>query len=159
MAYCVDSRPGIGVTGESHATKLNEVGTVRVFSDQNSYIYLKGVTSCADGSLVTFQPGLWTAVLIATAARGSVAIATAAVDGSSWGWFTYIGQDVGIARSAIASNVPLYAGGVAGSPDDVAVKGDQIMNCVARNAAAGSGDSVILQIDHAFIGVSNESTG
>ena len=159
MAFPVDSRPSAGVSGESHATKLNDVGSVRAFSDGNSYIYLKGVTSCADGSVVVFQPGVWTAALVATTLKGCIAIASAAVDGSSWGWFVYIGQDVGIARSAIASNVPLYAGGVAGSLDDVAVKGDQIINCWSRNAAAGSGDSVILQVDRAFIGVSNESVG
>lgn len=160
MAYCVDSSPGVGLHNDVHTTQQNPLGAVREFSDGNFYIYLKGVTSCADGSTVVFQPGVWTAVLIATGVKGSVAIANAAVDAATkFGWFTFIGQDVGIARSAIASNVPLYAGGVAGSPDDVAVKGDQIMNCMARNAAAGGGDSVILQIDRAFIGMSNESVG
>lgn len=157
--YCTDSRPASGVTGESHATQKNDVGAVRKFSNGNDYIYLKGCTSCAVGSVVVFQPGVWTAALVATGVKGSVAIATAAVDGSSWGWFTYVGQDVGIARSAITSNTALFAGGVSGSLDDVAVKGDQIFNCMARNAAAGGGDSVILQVDRAFIGASNESTG
>ena len=159
MAYFIDG-PAAGVTGEVHATQKNDLGAVRKASDGNEYIYLKGVTSCADGSMVVFQPGVWTAILIATGVKGSVAIATGAVDASTkYGWFMYIGQDIGIARSAIASNVPLYAGGVAGSPDDVAVKGDQIFNAYGRNAAAGSGDSVIVQLDRAFIGASNESTG
>lgn len=160
MAYCVDSSPAVGEHNEVHAEQKNPLGAVRRFSDGNSYIYLKGVTSCVDGSMVVFQPGVWTAILIATGVKGGVAIANAAVDAATeFGWFTYIGQDVGIARSAIASNVALFAGGVAGSPDDVAVKGDQIMNCMSRNAAAGGGDSVILQLDRAFIGMSNESTG
>jgi hypothetical protein len=159
-AYCVDARPATGQPGDVHTTKSNDLGAVRAYSDGNSYIYLKGVTSCAVGSVVVFQPGVWTAILVATGVKGSVAIATGAVDASTkYGWFTFIGQDVGIARSAIASNVALFAGGVSGSLDDVAVKGDQIMNCMARNAAAGGGDSVILQIDRAFIGMSNESTG
>ena len=159
MAYFVDG-PAASAPGDVDATQKNDLGAVRKASDGNSYIYLKGVTSCADGSLVIFQPGVWTAVLAATGVKGSVAIATGAVDASTkYGWFTFIGQDVAIARSAIASNTPLFIGGVAGSPDDVAVKGDQLMNCQARNAAAGGGDSVILQIDRAFVGVSNESTG
>lgn len=158
MAYFTDGGAA-GLTGEVHTTLLNPLGTVRKASDGNSYIYLAGVASCVDGSVVVFQQGVWTAILIATGVKGSIAIATAATVASTWGWFTYIGQDVGIARSAIASNVALYAGGVAGSLDDVAVKGDQIVNCWARNAAAGSGDSVILQIDRAFVGISNESTG
>ena len=159
MAFCIDSRPSAGIPGEVHSTKLNPVGTVREFSDGNFYIYLAGVTSCVDGSVVVFQTGVWTAALVATGKKGSIAIATAAITGTDWGWFTFIGQDVGIARTAITSNVALFAGGVAGSLDIAAVKGDQVMKCHARNAAAGGGDSVILQIDRAYIGFSNESTG
>jgi hypothetical protein len=159
-AYCVDASPAVGQPGDVHSTQSNDLGAVRKFSDGNSYIYLKGVTSCADGSMVVFQPGVWTAILIATGVKGDVAIATGAVDAATkYGWFIYIGQDVAIARSAIASNVPLYAGGVSGSPDDVAVKGDQIMNAFARNASAGGGDSAIIQLNRAFIGMSNESVG
>lgn len=160
MAYCVDSSPAVGDHNEVHDSQKNPLGAVRRFSDGNTYIYLKGVTSCVDGSMVVFQPGVWTAILIASGVKGSVAIANGAVDAATkYGWFTYVGQDVGIARSAIASNTPLFAGGVAGSPDDVAVKGDQIMNAMSRNAAAGGGDSVIIQLDRAFIGMSNESVG
>lgn len=160
MAFCIDSKPAVGNHDDVHTSQLNNLGAVRRFSDGNDYIYLKGVTSCVDGSMVVFQPGVWTAILIATGVKGSVAIATAAVDAATkYGWFMYCGQDVGIARSAIASNVPLYAGGVAGSPDDAAVKGDQIIGAYARNAAAGGGDSVIIQLDRACIGFSNESVG
>ena len=160
MAYGVDTSPTVGVTGDVHTTKSNELGAVRVFSDGNSYIYLAGCTSCADGSVVVFQPGVWTAALITSGLKGNVAIATGAVDAATkYGWFTYVGQDVATARSAIASNTNLFAGGVAGSLDDVAVKGDQVINCISRNAAAGGGDSVILQINRAFIGLSNESVG
>ena len=159
MAYGVDNFPVAGGTGDIHTSAQNTVGTVARFNDGNEYIYLKGCTSCADGSVVVFQPGVWTAALVATGLKGGIAIATGAVDGSSWGWFTYVGQDVGIARSAIASNTPLFAGGVSGSLDDVAVKGDQIIGAVSRNAAAGGGDSVLIQLNRAFIGVSNESVG
>lgn len=160
MAYCVDASPAVGEHNEVHTEQKNPLGAVRRFSDGNSYIYLKGVTNCADGSMVVFQPGVWTAILIASGVKGSVAIANGAVDAATkFGWFTFIGQDVGIARSAIASNTALFAGGVAGSPDDVAVKGDQIINAMSRNAAAGGGDSVIIQLDRAFIGMSNESVG
>jgi hypothetical protein len=159
MAYCIDSQPAAGAPGEVHSTKLNDLGAVRQFSDGNTYIYLAGVASCVDGSVVVFQPGVWSTTLIATGVKGGVAVATAAMVAGTWGWCLYVGQDVGIARSAIASNVPLYAGGVAGSLDDTAVKGDQVLGAFARNAAAGSGDSVILQLDRAFVGISNESTG
>ena len=160
MAYFVDPSPAVGRPGDVHTTQQNDLGAVRRYSDGSTYIYLKGCTSCADGSVVVYQPGVFTAALVATGLKGSVAIASAAVDASTkYGWFMIIGQDAGIARSAIASNTALFAGGVSGSPDDVAVKGDQIMNMIARNAPAGGGDSVILQIDRAFIGMSNESVG
>lgn len=160
MAYCVDSSPAVGEPGEVHSSQKNPLGAVRLFSDGNSYIYLKGVTSCVDGSMVIFQPGVWTAVLAATGVKGSVAIATAAVDAATeFGWFTYIGQDVGISQTAVTSNTPLFIGGVSGAISTTAVKGDQIMNAVARNAGAADGGSVVVQLNRAFVGVSNESTG
>lgn len=160
MPYFVDAAPSAGRPGDVDASQLNELGAVRKANDGSEYIYLKGVTSCADGSVVVYQQSVFTAVLVAAGLRGNVAIATGAVDAATkYGWFMIVGQDVGIARSAIASNVPLFAGGVAGSLDDVAVKGDQIINATARNAAAGAGDSVIIQLDRSFIGLLNESTG
>jgi hypothetical protein len=124
------------------------------------YIYLQGCASTVAGSVVIFGQGVFTTALVATGLKGSIAIASGAINATtSYGWYTYIGQDIGVARSAIASNVPLYAGGVSGSVDDAAVKGDQILGMYARNAAAGSGDSVILQIDRACIGMNNESVG
>ncbi len=161
--FCIDPQPSAGLPGEVHTAKQNDLGAMRRFSVNGVpmyYIYLSGVASTAVGSVVVFGQGAFTTLLIATGVKGSIAIATAAVTAAtSYGWYTYIGQDVGIARSAIASNVPLYAGGVSGSVDDVAIKGDQILGMYARNAAAGAGDSVILQIDRACIGLSNESTG
>lgn len=168
--FCIDSQPAAGIPGEVHTAAKNDLGAVRRFSVANGngvttavpmyYIYLSGCTSTAVGSVVVFGQGTFTTALIATGVKGSIAIASAAVTAStSFGWYVYIGQDIGIARSAITSNVPLFAGGVSGSVDDVAVKGDQIVGMYARNAAAGGGDSVILQIDRACIGFSNESTG
>lgn len=160
MAYCVDSSPATGNHNDVHTSQQNPLGALRRFSDGNSYIYLKGVTSCADGSVVVFQPGVWTAVLVATGVKGSIAIAQGAVDAATkFGWFLYIGQDTITVRSAVASNVALFAGGVSGFVDDAAVKGDQILGAWVRNAAAGDGGSAVIQIDRASIGLSNESTG
>lgn len=149
-----------GVPGEVHSTKQNDLGAVRKAADGNSYIYLQGVASTVDGSVVVFAQGTWTTALVAAGKRGNIAIATAATVANTYGWYTYIGQDVSVGpTSAVASNVPLYASGTAGSLDDAAVKGDQVLNCFARNAAAGTSDSLILAIDRAFIGFSNESAG
>jgi hypothetical protein len=160
MAFCIDSSPAVGAHDEVHTSQLNPLGAVRKFSDGNTYIYLKGVTSCFDGATVVYQPGVWTAVLVATGVKGSVAIAQAAVDAATeYGWFLLIGSDTITVRSATASNVALFAGGVSGYVDDTAVKGDQIIGAFVRNAAGGDGGSAQIQIDRATVGFSNESTG
>ena len=160
MAFSVDSSPSYGSHDEVHTSQYNALGATREFSDGNTYVYLKGVTSCADGSVVAYQPGVWTAILVATGVKGSVAIAQAAVDASTkYGWFLVIGSDVITVRTACTSNVALFAGGVAGYVDVAAVKGDQITGLFIRNAAAGGGGSAQIQIDRAKIGMSNESTG
>jgi hypothetical protein len=159
MAVCIDSSPATGLHNDVHTSQLNPLGAVREFSDGNTYIYLKGVTSCADGSVVVYQPGVWTAVLIATTVKGAVAIAQAAVDASTkYGWFLIIGSDTITVRTACTSNTALFAGGVAGYVDVAAVKGDQVFNMHCRNAAAAAG-SAQMQINRAFVGASNESTG
>lgn len=158
--FCIDSRPSAGIPGEVHATQLNTLGTERVFSVNGvpmTYIYLQGVASTVAGSVAVYQPVAFTTALVSTGVRGDLAIASAAIVASTYGWYLIIGQDVGVARSAIASNVPLFIGGVAGSLDDVAVKGDQVFRATSRNAAAGGGDSVILQVNRAFVGFTNES--
>lgn len=160
MAFCVDSLPAVGEHNEVHAEQKNPLGAVRLFSDGNHYIYLKGVTGCFDGATVVYQPGVWTAVLTATTVKGSVAIAQAAVDAATeFGWFLHIGSDVITVRTACTSNTALFMGGVAGYVDIAAVKGDQIFNMFIRNAAGAGGGSAQVQIDRAFVGASNESTG
>lgn len=160
MAYCVDSSGAVGIHTDVHDSQRNELGAVRKFSDGNSYIYLKGVTSCADGLVVVFQPGVWTAVLLATTVKGCVAIAQSAVDAATkYGWFLYIGSDVITVRTAATSNTALFAGGVSGYVSTTAVKGDQILNAFIRNAAGADGGSAQIQVDRASIGMSNESVG
>lgn len=160
MGYFVDPSPSAGLPGEVHTTQLNDVGAVRKYSDGSEYIYLAGVASCADGSVVVYNEGVWAAILIATGLKGSIAISTAAVSAATkWGWFMIVGRDTITARSAIASNVALFAGGVAGYVDDTAVKGDQIVGAFIKNAAGGDGGSAVIQVNRATVGLSNESTG
>ena len=158
MAYFVDSSPSAGLPGEVHTTLLNDLGSVRKYSDGSEYIYLAGATGIVAGHVCIYQPSLWVAIRVATTLRGALAIATAAVNAAtSYGWFMIVGQyaTVSTLGSAIASNVPLFIGGVAGQVDDTVVKGDQIFNATVRNAAGGSAQ---LQVSRAFVGFSNEST-
>jgi hypothetical protein len=160
MAHFVDPQPAAGLPGEVHTTQKNDLGAVRKYSDGSEYIYLKGVTSCADGSVVVYQEGVWTAVLVATGVKGSVAIASGAVDAATkYGWFMIAGADVITVRTAATSNTALFIGGVAGYVSTTAVKGDQILGALIRNAAAGDGGSAQIQINRATVGHSNESVG
>lgn len=158
MAGFVDSSPAVGRPGDVHTTQLNDLGAVRKYSDGSEYIYLAGVASAADGSLVVYKPPLFVAVLVVTGVKGSVAISSGAILAANWGWFMIVGEDVTTTRTALTSNVALFIGGVAGYADITAVKGDQIFGLYCRNAAGAVG-SAILQINRAFVGASNESTG
>lgn len=159
MAFITDPLGGVGTHDEVHTSQKNPLGAVRLFSDGNHYIYLKGVTSGFAKATVVFQPGVWTAVLVATGVKGSVAIMQAAVDAATkYGWCLYVGSDVITVRTACTSNTALFAGGVAGYVDVAAVKGDQIRNMFIRNAAGAVGSAQV-QVNRAEIGMSNESTG
>lgn len=92
MAYCVDVNPAYGAETEVHtfADNLNPLGAERRFSDGNTYIYLKGVSSLVAGDAVTFNRSTFTAVraLSTTPTTGELAIAMGAVDASTKsGWF------------------------------------------------------------------------
>ena len=159
MAFCIDSQPAVGNHDDVHTSQLNPLGAVREFSNGNTYIYLKGATSMAAGLTVVYQPGVWTAALIATTLKGAVAIASAAVDASTkYGWFLHIGAETITVRTACTSNTALFAGGVAGYVDVAGVKGDQILNAHIRNAAGAVGSAQI-QLNRASVGHSNESVG
>lgn len=161
MGYFVDPSPSSGKPGEVHTSQKNDLGAIRKYSDGNEYIYLSGASSLVAGMVVAYQPGVWGAVLVATTVKGSVAIATAAVNATtSYGWFVASGSYVGLTRTALTSNTALFAGGVAGYADVAAVKGDQILGLICRNAAAAGGGSAQFQLSRgATIGHSNESVG
>lgn len=131
------------------------LGTEAKDSSNNIYVYLKGVTSCADGSWVTYVPGTWTAVLLAASAKGSVAIATAAVDAATkFGWFLIIGSDTAVCESSIVSNAQCYATATAGEADDAVVVADQIHG--AKTTTAGvAGATATVAVNRPYIGVAD----
>lgn len=157
MAFCVDSKPAAGEPGDVHATQANDLGAERRFSDGNTYVYLKGVTSCVDGSIVTYVPGTWTAALLAAGAKGSVAIASGAVDAvTKFGWFAVIGSDTAVCESSIVSNANCYAMATAGRVDDAIVKNDQVKNMKTTTAGV-AGATATVAFNRPFIGSNDES--
>lgn len=160
MAFLMGPRAAVGAPGEVHSEQKNPLGMVVEGSDGNEYIYLAGVASVVDGEVVLFKPGSWTAIRLATGLKGQVAVATAAIVASKFGWFTLSGADTVNTPSAVASNVPLFIGGVTGNIDDTAVKGDQILGAFLTTAGSQDGTATIsIRRGGASVGHSNESVG
>ncbi len=163
MAYCIDPRGAAGSPGEVHSTQLNTVGVVREFSD-GQYIYLAGATSTVAGDFVVFTPPTFAGVRLTTALKGSVAIATGAVDAATkWGWYGYIGAFTANCLSATLSvgstTGYLFATGTAGSGEDVVTKNAQIKGAVVTGAPVTStgGGSQTVVINRPYVGSYDES--
>ncbi len=105
------------------------------------FIYLKGVTSTARGSVVLITDDYGTS-LIAARAKGAVAIALAAVDTTSkYGWYQIFGSGVALCDT-VAANAPCYIDNTSGQVDDAAVAGDQIIG-MRTNTADDTGTCVV----------------
>jgi hypothetical protein len=157
-AYCIDARPAAGAPGEVHDTQLNPLGAVREFSD-GFYIYLQGVVSTVSGDFVSFKPGVYTTARLTTGQRGGVAIATAAVVASKYGWYGYIGSFTANCLSATLSNGYLYATATAGSAEDLLTKNEQIKEATAIGAPVTTtgGGAQTVSLNRASIGSYDES--
>ena len=103
---------------EVHATKKYRLGTRKRDVAGNEFVYLKGVTNCANGSWVVYDE-LGVTTLMVTTSTGQVAIARAAVDASTkYGWFQIYGSGQGLALTAFADNGTVNATATDGSVDD-----------------------------------------
>ena len=159
MAIVTDPRGGAGATGEVHATKQNDLGIVRTFSDGNEYIYLQGIGSTVVGSWVVFDPGTYTTALLATTSKGQCAVATAATIASTFGWYGYVGSFAAFNLSATLSNLALFASGTAGAATTAITKNAQIKGAVSRGAppTTTGGATQTTVMDRPFIGSYDES--
>lgn len=161
--YGVDPRPSAGIPGEVHTVQANQLGAVREFSNDGvvmSYIYLSGLTSTASGEWVAFDPGTFSTTRLATTSKGSVAVATAAIDAATkWGWYGYIGSFSAFNLSATLSNNAVFASGTAGAGTSAVTKNAQIKKAVTRGAppTTTGGAGQLCSIDRPFIGSYDES--
>jgi hypothetical protein len=117
-----------------HAEKKFRLGTRVKDKEGNEYIYLQGVASCLDGSVVTFDEAHVTTLAVANA-KGRVAVANAAVDATTeYGWFGIYGKFAAKVLAAFADNGNVYLTATAGSLDDAVVAGDAVHGMVGRAA-------------------------
>lgn len=125
-----------------HAVQKYRLGTRVKGKQGNEYVYLKGVTNCADGSWVTIAAS-WTAVLAVADGQGMVAIANGAVDAATkYGWFTVWGNEDGLCLASFdgTNGAGTYLTSTAGSVDDTDVAGDAVVNAIGltdRNTTTG----------------------
>lgn len=117
---------------ETSTTQNAKIGTVVTAVDSAStdygmgeFIYLKGVASCAVGSVVTYDSDGTTALAVANAV-GGVGCAMSACVASSFGWFQIGGRGVVKGLASLAADALCYLTATAGSIDDAVVAGDAI---------------------------------
>jgi hypothetical protein len=153
MAYCVDTMPAVGETGEVHDTQKNPIRAERLFSDGNVYIYLKGVASTIAGSWVNYDEAGVTAGLDTDAADtliGQLAIATGAIVANKFGWYGVKGS-FSAGAGTVSDNGKVFPTSTVFICDDTGTGGQQVINAKWRSADSSSLATV--EIDHPFVGV------
>lgn len=94
------------------------------------FIYLKGVASTAEGSIVTYDEAFATALLAANA-HAPVAVSLAATVADSYGWYQLQGKAAAKAVAGVVAGL-CYACATAGSGANAAVAGDRVKGALFK---------------------------
>ena len=140
--YAVIGRAGlnqaIGTTSTTQLHKLGERCRARGVSGSTrgeaEFIYLQGVASTVVGSLALVKNDFTTSLATARD-KGAMALASAAIVASNYGWYQISGIGVAACAAGIVLDAAMYltgAGGV-GTVNDAAVAGDQIIGMRAAS--------------------------
>jgi hypothetical protein len=118
---------------------LHPYGTIVTAYDDTygsgEFIYLKGASSVAVGSWVTYNLDDGSVTLLAANAIGPVAISMSANTSTTSGsWYQISGKAVGLCLASYADNGLVFATSTAGSVDDAVVDGDMVH--LAKGASA-----------------------
>lgn len=133
MTYVVqENSAGWQAIATASSTQNHKLGTIIRAADATrgggEFIYLKGVTSTAVGSWVTYSADDYTTTLLAPNAKGPVAVAMSACDASTkYGWYQISGKASALAADVSDSGV-VYIDTVSGQCDDAFVSGDLVFN-------------------------------
>jgi hypothetical protein len=141
-----------GAPGEVHDSAQNPLGIEVWFYDTvnnvlKQYIYLAGVASTVATDWVHYDEAGATTRAIANG-KGPMAIATAAVVATKYGWYGVKGTFSANVATSDADNSIQYLTATAGRADDAVVSGDLIANAILRSAE--SGNVAQAQIDHPY---------
>lgn len=154
MAAFITGTPAVGQPGDIHDSALNPLGMIVSGIDADGlaaeYIYLKGVASTVAGTWVTFDELGLTTRAVANA-QGGVAVATAAVVASKWGWYHYSGQPDALCLASFADNGKVYLTATDGSVDDADVSGDVVYGAIGRSARDTTTGMAVFEIHRPFV--------
>jgi hypothetical protein len=143
-----------GATSDIHTSAKHILGFEAVDIEGGVWKYMKGITSCAQGSHVTFDEAGVTALLAANA-KGPVAVAGAAIDANTkYGWFQVISGPSSQARIVTATSDNTLGGreGADGDVGDGRAAGDEIYSYFIRGAnASGSTALTAVQFYRPFV--------
>ena len=117
------------------------------------FIYLKGIASTVVGSMVDYDSYLGTTALSpATGGTGPVAVAMSANVASQYGWYQIAGVAAVKAPNAMTVGADVFSlAATAGSVDDAAVNGEQILNAkVTTTTGTPSTGLALIEINRPF---------
>lgn len=104
----------------------------RITDGGNEFIYVKGVSSGAEGAWATYNSTTFATTLLTADAVGPVGIMMAALDATTdYGWLQIFGVNTVASTDTTAAGAALYIDGTAGRADDAAVSGDLIQGAVS----------------------------
>ncbi len=118
------------------------------------FIYLKGVGSTQNGTLVNYDQTLATTTIApATGGKGSCAVAMAATVANTFGWYQVCGAAAVRAPNAMTPGAEVFMlAATPGSVDDAAVNGEQVLNAtVSTTTGTPSTGLGIIQINRPFL--------
>jgi hypothetical protein len=126
-----------GLVGEVHTTQKNPLG-IRAFDlAGNEYVYLQGIASTIVGSWVMYRSDTFITTLTVAAIKGKIAVATAAVLASQFGWYCINGLITGsVATGAAAGKVWVTA--TPGRVDNTDVATDLVAGALQVGATAAN---------------------
>lgn len=158
MAYTIQNQLlGAQPIAVTDTTQRHALGTIVRATDPTygagEFIYLKGIGSTVVGTLVDYDQYLGTTALApATAGIGPVAVAMSINVASQYGWYQVEGSAVVKAPNAMTVGAEVFMlAATAGSVDDAAVNGEQILNAkVSTTTATPSAGLAVIQIAYPF---------
>lgn len=158
MAYAISTPlAGFQTIAVTDTTQNHALGTIVAATDPTygggEFIYLKGIAATVVGSLVDYDSYLATTALApATAGVGAVAVAMSANVASQYGWYQIQGTAAVKAPNAMTAGADVFMlAATAGSIDDAAVNGEQIMNAkVSTTTGTPATGLALIQINRPF---------